>query len=305
MITAQQIDPNAGIRLTQIQGGGLAMGGLPMLGPRGRVLWVDSNAPSKSDGRANGPFPTLKLAYSQCESGRGDVILIAAGHTESVIAAGGITMSKNDVSVIGLGRAQRRPTITFSTVVGASILLSGASNLLHNLRFNCQGIDALTQPIDVTGTDNQVSGCAFIGGNASAQPTNIVNVQSTADWTRILGNTFLANTDDAGVDAAIKVVGTNGVEIADNYFSGAYNSGKGAIENVTTACTRARILRNTIHNRTASSTKAMVFVSTSTGVIGQNLMQILSGTAPITGAAMSWVGGNYYANAVATAGTLI
>jgi hypothetical protein len=34
-------------------------------------------------------------------------------------------------------------------------------------------------------------------------------------------------------------------------------------------------------------------------------MQVLTGTAPIVGAAMSWVGRNYYAATIATAGTLI
>ena len=43
----------------------------------------------------------------------------------------------------------------------------------------------------------------------------------------------------------------------------------------------------------------------STGQISGNQMQILSGTAPITGDAMAWVGNNYYAAAIATAGTLI
>lgn len=47
------------------------------------------------------------------------------------------------------------------------------------------------------------------------------------------------------------------------------------------------------------------FAAGSTGMISDNRMQILSGTAPITAAGMSWVGGNYYAAALATAGTLI
>jgi hypothetical protein len=50
----------------------------------------------------------------------------------------------------------------------------------------------------------------------------------------------------------------------------------------------------------------MVFTASSTGQIAGNAMQILGGgTAPITGAAMSWVGPDYYASTIATGSTLV
>ncbi len=51
--------------------------------------------------------------------------------------------------------------------------------------------------------------------------------------------------------------------------------------------TNAVVDGNRINNLTASSTKSMVFVAGSTGMISNNRMQILSGSAPITGAALS------------------
>lgn len=303
-ITNAMVDDNAGIALTKLEGGGFTQG-IPLRGVGGQVFYVDSSSANRGGGSESSPLGRIADAHSLCVSGRGDVIIVGSGHSETVTAAGGITISKNNVSIVGVGRGTKRPLITFSTAVGASLLLSGNGCLLRNIRFSCQGIDALTQPIDITGTDNQVDFCHFVAGNASAQPTNIINIQSTADWTRILSNEFIATTTDAGVDAAIKLVGTTSVEISDNTFFGAYTTTKGAIENVTTACVNCKVLRNRINNRTASSAKAMVFVSTSTGVIAGNHMQILTGTAPITGAAMSWVGGNYYAAVIATAGTLI
>jgi hypothetical protein len=121
---------------------------------------------------------------------------------------------------------------------------------------------------------------------------------------RLLNNEFIGTTD-AGTAAAVRVVGGNEHVIKGNRFYGAYTTSLGAIDNATTACLRVTIADNVIENATASSTKAMVFQSGSTGSITGNRMQILSGSAPITGAAMSWVGANYYAATIATAGTLI
>ena len=83
-------------------------------------------------------------------------------------------------------------------------------------------------------------------------------------------------------------------------FIGAYTTTLGAIDNATTAASQIFVGYNVIQNRTASSTKAMVFVAASTGFIINNHMQILSGVAPITGAAMSWGGPNTYASLIST-----
>jgi len=120
----------------------------------------------------------------------------------------------------------------------------------------------------------------------------------------ILNNQFLGS-QDAGTAAAIRIVGGNEHVIDGNYFHGNYTTTLGAIDNVTTATLRTRVSNNYIFNATASSAVAMTFVSTSTGIISGNYMQVLTGTAPIVGAGMSWVGGNYYAAVIATAGTLI
>lgn len=255
------------------------------------------------DGKARF-FSTIDAAVGACTAGANDTILVLPGHTEAVTAAGGLALDVAGVTVKGLGVGANRPTITLSTSTAATIAVSAANVTMDNVIVDLTGIDAIVSGIAVTATDFTLSNSLVITASASAQATLGILTTAAASRMRLLGNEFLGTTD-AGTAAAVRIVGGNEHVIKGNRFYGAYTTSLGAIDNVTTACLRVTIADNVIENATASSTKAMVFVAASTGSIYNNKMQILSGTAPITGAAMSWVGANYYAATIATAGTLI
>jgi hypothetical protein len=249
-------------------------------------------------------FTTIQAAVNATRASRGDVIYVMPGHTESVTAAAGLVINKAGVSIIGLGRGASRPTITFSGVVGADMDIDAANVTIENIVFALTGVDALAAPIDVNAADFTLRGCRVITASASAQATLAILTDANANRLTVEDSTFLG-TADAGTATVIRIVGGDGHVIRRNIFQGAYTTTLGAIENNTTACTNTFVTDNNINNLTASSTKAMVFAAGSTGMISRNAMQILSGTAPITGSGMSWVGQNYYAAALATAGTLI
>jgi hypothetical protein len=241
---------------------------------------------------------------SNVVASRGDFILLLPGFTEAITAAAGIDLDKAGVTIIGLGNGTLRPTISFTTATSADIDIDAANITIENVIFDLTGVDALAAPIDVNATDFTMRNCKVITASASAQATLGILTDANASRMRIEGCEFLGTTD-AGTAAAVRIVGGNEHVVKNNRFYGAYTTTLGAIDNVTTASLRCTIEGNVIENATASATKAMVFVSTSTGSIYNNRMQILSGTAPITGAAMSWVGANYYAGTIATAGVLI
>ena len=169
--------------------------------------------------------------------------------------------------------------------------------------FNLCGVDALTCAFDVAAADVTIRNCTFITATASAQADAAIIV-STVDRF-CLENCVFIGTGDAGTAAALTIIGGDGHIIKNNIFQGAYSAGVGAIRNITTAMTNTVIDGNIIQNYTASSSKAITAVAGSTGTIRDNRMQILTGTAPITAAGMYWVGRNYYAATIATAGTLI
>lgn len=269
-------------------------------GLKPRIWMVDSNNTNPvRDGRSwDGALTTINGAIAVM--GVGDKLLLAPGHAEALTAAAAVLLSTAGVHVIGMGMGGRRAIFTYTTAVGASFDVTGASVTIENVIWRPFGIDAVTAAVNIQAADCTIIGCQMQHATAAGQATLGILTTAAADRLSVIGCKFYG-TSDAGTNAAIRIVGGDAIEIRACIFSGAYASGTGPIENVTTACTNCIVADCAINNLTASCTKAMVFVSTSTGHLIRNGMQVLSGTAPVTGAAMSWAGGSYYA---ATIGTL-
>lgn len=269
------------------------------------AYWFVSSTLGSNGNRGDKPErPVATIAKAISLAAAGDTIVCLPGHTEAVTAAGTITVSKAGLTILGVGYGRRRPVITYTTAVGASFDITAANVRIENVVFSGVGVDAVTAMVNVSAADAQFVNCEFETGNATNQAT--LGILTTASADRLLVQScHFHGSADAGTATAIRVVGGDSIRILDNIFIGNYTTTLGAIDNATTACTNCTVRDNCIYNRTASSTKAMTFQAGSTGQIARNYMQILSGTAPITGAAMSWVGANYYAATIATAGTLI
>ena len=280
----------------------------------GEIFFVNSTATNATNAAGYGHQPDMPLAsiagaIATYTLNVGDRILCMPGHVEPAIAAaGGLTIPAG-VTVTSLGFGNNRAQLSFSTANTASILLSGAGAKLDNLIIDCTGFAAIAGPINVTASDCQVTRCKIILANGTNQAVCGILTAAGASGLVVGGADAMGNemvgTNNAGVTAAIIIVGGDRLRISNNFIQGAFSSGVGGIQQITTTTTNCRVTDNFIQNVTAACTKAMVFTASSTGQIARNDMQILSGTAPITGAAMSWVGQNYYAATIATAGTLI
>lgn len=275
----------------------------------GNVWWVCSVTGTDSAPPGNGntpeiPFASIGYAISQATASNDDVIYVMPGHVETITGAAGVNVNKAGLCIEGLGTGRGRPQITFTTSNAASFDINSANCLISNMYFTLDAVSGLTAGINVKAADCWIRDCEFEIANGSNQATQAILTTSSANRLRVEKCQFHGNTTGS-TGAAITLVGGSDIIIADNVMQSFFGAGVGGIQNITTTVTNLSILRNQIQNFTASSTKAMTFTSSTTGQISQNWMQILSGSAPITGAAMSWVGGNYYAAAVATAGTLI
>lgn len=250
-------------------------------------------------GSFESPYATLQFAISQCVAGRGDVIFVKPGHAETIGAAAGLNLNVAGVAIIGLGSGLNRPSLTFGTATTAQLTVTAAQMSLVNFVLDGTGLDAIVSPLSVSAADFQLLGCDVRTGNATNQVGVFLTTTAAADRLIVDSNSFHA-TSDAGTTNILQLIGGDGIQITNNQFVGAYTTSLGAINNITTAMTGCLIAGNTIVNLTASSTKAIVLVSGSTGTIRGNTLGILSGTAPITAAGAYWMG-NYYA---ATAGSI-
>lgn len=289
---------------------GVSSFGVPLMGAgqipstTGQYLFVNSVTGSNgNDGlSAYAPKSTLAGALTAANANKGDVIIVMPSHAESVAAAAGITINKAGVYIVGLGYGNTRPTITFTTATTATMTITASDVTIDNFVF-LQTFDAIVSPIVVSGAQVTFKNSYFQTATATAQVTQMILTTAAANNLTLAGNRFIG-TADAGNTCAVTLVGTDNFNAFDNDFIGAYTTSVGAIQGITTLSTNVDIRRNTIVNKTASSTKAIVLLTGSTGIITENKIGIGSGAAPFTIDA-GWWAGNWSAAAVATNGTLV
>ena len=115
---------------------GVAIRGMPILNAyTGNVWWVDANAERTSGARGSykNPFPSLKTALANTQLDDGDMICIAAGHTET-ISTTTLTISKK-IKILGMGEGDMRPQFTVATASIYGLTVSADDVTICNLYF--------------------------------------------------------------------------------------------------------------------------------------------------------------------------
>lgn len=267
----------------------------------GNVLFVDSVGGNTANGGTapDGAKATLIQGQSIATASNEDVVFVAPGHVESVIAAAGMTFSKAGVTYQGLGHGRARPTITWSTDTAAQIIISGANITFRNFVFALNGIDQIVAAISVTAADVAFEDCEFLIDNATTASVILgILTAATATRFRVERCRFLGTAAaSTAVTACIKhEVGVDYV-IKDCYFCGKMTQ---AILNATA------VLRGLIDSNRfviGTGTLAITMHASSTPFIVNNRINVPSGTTPITAAAGFVAGNVYSAAAGVTAGT--
>jgi len=117
---------------------GVTIKGTPILNVHSRrVFWVDSNGAGNKNGSYKSPVQTLDAAANLCVANRGDIIMIKAGHSESLTADSAVDLDVAGVTVIGLGNGEDRPVFTFTTATAADFKIAAANVAIQNLVFKC------------------------------------------------------------------------------------------------------------------------------------------------------------------------
>lgn len=258
---------------------GVSSFGVPLIGSgpimsAGNVFWVDSNA-----GRAAGatgdfdqPFPTIAaaIASSLVKTNHDDVIMVKARHSESVTAAGTITLSKAGVRLYGLGSGRQRPTINFTTATTAELLITADSVSMENFVFSAITFDAIVRLVKISGADARIANCEFVMGDSGEQSTQAIVFDTGAARAVIQQNVFRAPAAGAGA-AMGGGVALDGIVIADNVFEGDFSTA--CVNNTVAAWTNVRLLRNTYYGSNASEPIAEFFTG-ATGIAAYNLSYV-------------------------------
>ena len=282
----------------------------------GNVFFVDASTAQggTTSGYGNHPdkaLTTIDSAVDLCTSSQGDAIFVLAGHTETVDAAGDITLDKIGVSIIGLGIGNNRPTITFSTEVLGDIEVDSASCGIYNFRF-IGNIAALAAPIDVDAAAFTMEDCDWyvatattdiditIITDANADDLTVRRCRFNYDYSRAATAVTNASTE------VIRLVGADRALIQDCYFSGNFSTS--IINGITTASGDIKVLNCWMYNdQTADVAGAIDLVAGCTGVLAYNngfhgyATNLTSVIDPASCAMVE----NYFSNVVTEAGGLI
>lgn len=215
------------------------LGGVPVSGgadvfTTGTVYFVDSVTGSDSyTGKGvKNSLATISAAVAKCSANVRDVILVAAGHTETVTSE--ITITTAGISIIGIGNGKNRPAITanFSSA-GDTIAIDGANVQIKNLYFPTPSASQ-NAAIDINAADAVVENCLLLCG---ANFLDGVTITANGDDAKVQNNEMKITAN--GPNAGVRLEGAvDGVQIIDNYFLGGSDTNAwddAAIDAATTA----------------------------------------------------------------------
>lgn len=238
----------------------------------GTTFYVDSNGANAVDTTLHGktveyPFATLDYAIGQCTAGKGDVIIVAPLHAET-IGTDGLTVDVDDISIIGLGRGESAPTFTLTPALATDdcVVISADDCLLQNMRF-VPGLDGTDDQFQITGSNVTIRRLYF-GTTSSYQADNMVTLtgaDAVIEWCEF-------DASDVGVGRAveIKAATASGATIRNNVMFGDYSVAN--IENPAgSVCTGLHIHDNLMSNSNAGE-PCIELISACTGVIANNVV---------------------------------
>src|ERR1700722_8549778 len=180
---------------------GAIVRGVPLLQAQpGQVFWLNNSSilnPQQHAGSDSNhgtyldPFATIENATNFVVPGRGDIIMIGAGHAETISNATATILNSSGAAVIGLGSGPYRPTFTLNTATGASLPITGSNLVLQNLLFiaNFANIASyFTQSVaSVTASLSGTTLTVTVVGSGTLYPGSYLSA------TGILANTCILN----------------------------------------------------------------------------------------------------------------
>lgn len=235
-------------------------------GSTGRVFWVMATGaadyvsfvrdhPAYRPDETAAVYTTVELAMAATTASRGDVVLVDQEYTQTITAAAGISLDVVGTKLIGMGTGTLKPTLTFTTVVGADVVVTAANSHIENFRF-VSGINDLTNFLDVNVGQLTVKGCDFVTSSTN-EAFAFIDIATTFDDFKIIDCTFSQPTDPAGTNdaagtGAIYLVDTQNVLVQGCEFVGFFETA--IIHNLTTACTNLIVRDCTMTNLLTTAT---------------------------------------------------
>jgi hypothetical protein len=223
----------------------------------GKEFFVDASATDASstgDGSPEFPLSTINAAYDKCVTGRGDVIYVAPRHAENIAAATSLVMDLADVSIIGLGTGDNRPTLTYTAADG-NIPISGIGSRFENF------ILTVTTALDIA-AGITISAAGVTVKDVEVRATGatmefVVGILTTAAADRLHVDGLKYTMFDGGASThGIHLIGVTDALIENSRFYGTISTG--CVVMATTLSTNVRVKKCSFHNKSAALAKDVV-----------------------------------------------
>ena len=279
---------------------GMNVRGMPLVQMQpGNVFWVNNSAVLNLDAAAGSdsnrgtyqrPFATLQYALDSCVAGRGDTIMVGAGHAETIANATALSFNKAGVAIIGLGGGSLRPTFTF-TAAAANIPLTAANLSIQNCLFVANFAD-VASVFTATGTASPknfcVDTCEFRDTSSILNFLTVITGNATANSMDglVFTRNRISSLGTTAATTAIKLASaTDRVAIIDCYGNWAVLNDTAAMLAAGTAQVTNLDFGGNIFSRPNTSSTGGSFISGSgnawTGHCYDNYMYQVDNTAGI------------------------
>lgn len=233
-------------------------------------------------------YTTIALAAAACVASRGDVIMLAPGHTESISSATALTLSIAGISILGLGTGSLRPVITLDTAATATINVSAANITFKNVIFVANFADIASVFTLTTAPEFAVIGCEFRDTTSILNFLTIITTTVSVNSDGLVFNqNRLAILGTTAATTPIKVANTlSRITINDNFIvKAALNNTSCVLAHGALVVTNLEMSRNKIFSSLTDSATGGILITTSsttnTGMVSDNYIKALDVAAAI------------------------
>ena len=263
---------------------GIALRNLPVYETfGGTVFWVNSATGGNGNkGTRDRPFATLDYAIGRCTADKGDVILIAPNHSETITGAAGIAADIAGISIIGLGVGNQRPRFLMDAATTVTFAITAADVYVENLVF-ASGHSNVVTCFTTTKKHTKIVRCDFENNTTNEDFLTCIKATSTtdndSDGLTVIGCRWI--TSDADDLEFIEINATlNGLQVRDNFVQTAGTASPLILVATGKILTGGQISWNSLGNLMTANE---LFISndgtTNTGIIDNNYV----GHADVTG----------------------
>jgi len=244
-----------------------------------------------NDGSFNKPFATIQYAISRCTANRGDIVIVKAGHAETIANATTLLINVAGVAIVGLGSGSNRPKLTYTTAITANVPVTAANCSISNFLFVANFADitsAMTATSTNTPTDFVIDNCEFRDTSSVLNFLKTFTGNATAnsvDGFTYINNRVFGLSTTAASQAVIIAAATNRCTYSDNFVVyPVLNDTATLVDFGANAQLNLTVARNRVFRPSTSTTGGHLFSggsTTSTGYVYDNYAWHLDNSAAL------------------------